>query len=93
MEALEATGPMSKDEIAESVELVKKIAEIVSQEFKCKNLQVIDGKFELGRLKYRPEQIVLIDEICPDGLRVCKGTNNSNLNRLVFPGLRGIGCK
>lgn len=73
MEALEASGAMSKDEIAESVELVKKIAEIVSQEFELKNFHVIDGKFELGRLKYGDDKLVLIDEISPDVLRICKG--------------------
>jgi phosphoribosylaminoimidazole-succinocarboxamide synthase len=78
MEALEATGAMSKDEITLSVELVKNIAEIVSQEFTSKNLHVIDGKFELGRLKYGDGKIVLIDEISPDVLRVCKGYSPDN---------------
>lgn len=73
MEALEATGAMSNNEIAYSVELVKKIAEIVCKEFTSKDLHVIDGKFELGRLKYGDGKIVLIDEISPDVLRVCKG--------------------
>jgi len=73
MEALEATGAMSNEEITRSVELVKNIAEIVSQEFSLKNLHVIDGKFELGRLKFGDGKIVLIDEISPDVLRVCKG--------------------
>ena len=73
LEALEETGAMSRDEINTSVELVKKIAEIVSQEFTSKGLHVIDGKFELGRLKYGDGKIVLIDEISPDVLRVCKG--------------------
>lgn len=73
LEALEETGALSKDEIAHSVELVKNIAEIVSQEFTTKNLHVIDGKFELGRLKYGDGKIVIIDEISPDVLRVCKG--------------------
>jgi phosphoribosylaminoimidazole-succinocarboxamide synthase len=73
LEALEAAGAMSKDEIAFSVELVKNIAEIVCQEFALKNLHVIDGKFELGRLKYGDGKIVLIDEISPDVVRVCKG--------------------
>ena len=72
-EALESTDAMSKNEIAQSVELVKNIAEIVSQEFASKNLHVIDGKFELGRLKTGDGKIVLIDEISPDVLRVCKG--------------------
>ncbi|MBG0860679.1 MAG: hypothetical protein IQL11_14355 [Bacteroidales bacterium] len=73
LEALEATGAMSREEIEQSVELVKNIAEIVSQEFTSNNLHVIDGKFELGRLKYGDGKIVLIDEISPDVLRVCKG--------------------
>ena len=72
-EALEETGALTKKEIADSVKLVKKIAEIVSQEFASKKLHVIDGKFELGRLKYGDGKIVLIDEISPDVLRVCRG--------------------
>ena len=72
-EALQETGAMSRDEIAQSVELVKSIAEIVSLEFASKGLHVIDGKFELGRLKYGDGKIVIIDEISPDVLRVCKG--------------------
>ncbi len=73
LEALEATGAMTRKEIRESVELVKSIAEIVSDEFSSKGLHVIDGKFELGRLRDGDAQIVLIDEISPDVLRVCKG--------------------
>jgi phosphoribosylaminoimidazole-succinocarboxamide synthase len=73
LEALEETGALTKNEIVQSVELVKKIAEIVTQEFASKNLHVIDGKFELGRLKYGDGRIVLIDEISPDVLRVCRG--------------------
>ena len=73
LEALEETGAMNKDEITWSVELVKDIAEIVSREFTSKDLHVIDGKFELGRLKYGDGKIVLIDEISPDVLRVCRG--------------------
>jgi len=45
----------------------------VSREFTSKKLHVIDGKFELGRLKYGDGKIVLIDEISPDVLRVCRG--------------------
>jgi len=73
MEALEETGAMTEEEINFSVELVKDIAEIVSREFTSKGLHVIDGKFELGRLKFGDGKIVLIDEISPDVLRVCKG--------------------
>ena len=73
LEALEETGAMNKAEIRRSVELVMKIAEIVSQEFASKNLHVVDGKFELGRLSSGDGSIVIIDEISPDVLRVCKG--------------------
>lgn len=72
-EALEETGAVSREEISQSVELVKEIAEIVSAEFASKGLHVIDGKFELGRLKQGDGKIVIIDEISPDVLRVCKG--------------------
>ncbi len=72
-EALEETGAMSRKEINQSVELVKEIAEIVSEEFASKGLHVIDGKFELGRLRDGDNRIVIIDEISPDVLRVCNG--------------------
>jgi len=85
MEALEATGAMNKDEISQSVELVKNIAEIVSGEFASKGLHVIEGKFEIGRLKYDDGKIVIIDEISPDVLRVCKGyTSDKNGNCSVY---------
>ncbi len=73
LEALEETGALTRSEIKQSVELVKDIAEIVSQEFASKGLHVIDGKFELGRLRDGDGKIVLIDEISPDVLRVCRG--------------------
>lgn len=73
LEALEQTGAMSREEIDFSIELVQKIADIVSKEFAEKGLHVIDGKFELGRLAGGDGSIVLIDEISPDVLRVCNG--------------------
>lgn len=73
LEALEASGALTKDEIAQSVALVHDIAALVSQEFAGKNLHVVDGKFELGRLKHGDGKIVIIDEISPDVLRVCRG--------------------
>lgn len=73
MEALAETGALNQKEIAQSVKLVQKIADIVSKEFASRKLHVIDGKFELGRLKYGDGKIVLIDEISPDVLRVCRG--------------------
>ncbi len=57
LEALEETGALTKKEIAQSVKLVKKIAEIVSQEFASKKLHVIDGKFELGVCRgFKPDK-------------------------------------
>lgn len=73
LEALEETGALTKSEIAQSVDLVKSIAGIVTEEFASKGFHVIDGKFELGRLKYGDGKIVLIDEVSPDVLRVCRG--------------------
>ena len=73
LEALQETGALGAKEIAQSVKLVKKIAALVSREFTAKGLHVIDGTFELGRLKYGDGKIVLIDEISPDVLRVCRG--------------------
>lgn len=72
-EALAATGALTKEEIEQCVALVKQIAEIVTEEFAAKNLHVVDGKFELGRLKTGDGKIVIIDEISPDVLRVCDG--------------------
>ncbi|MDD5454605.1 MAG: phosphoribosylaminoimidazolesuccinocarboxamide synthase [Candidatus Ratteibacteria bacterium] len=72
-ESLEHIGVMNKEEIGQSIELVKSIAQIVCEEFTSKGFHVIDGKFELGRLKHGDGQIVIIDEISPDVLRVCKG--------------------
>ena len=77
-EAVKETGAITKEEISQSVELVKDIAAIVSREFTAKDLHVIDGKFELGRLKYGDGKIVLIDEISPDVLRVCRGYTPDN---------------
>ncbi|MDI6402877.1 phosphoribosylaminoimidazolesuccinocarboxamide synthase [Balneolaceae bacterium ANBcel3] len=78
-EALEETGAMSRKEIEDSIRLVKDIAELVSNEFTAKGYHVLDGKFELGRLKSGDGRIVIIDEISPDVLRVCKGyTPNEN---------------
>lgn len=73
LEALEMSGALRRDEIEQCVALVQSIAAIVSQAFTAKGLHVIDGKFELGRLKSGDGKIVIIDEISPDVLRVCNG--------------------
>jgi len=72
-EALMATGVMTKEEILHVKKFVEDIAGVIFDEFAAKGLHVIDGKIELGRLKSGDGKIVLIDEISPDVLRVCKG--------------------
>lgn len=72
-EALEVSGVMTRKEIDYVDKLVKDIATVVSEEFASKGLHVVDGKFELGRLRDGDGKIVLIDEISPDVLRVCNG--------------------
>lgn len=71
-EALEVARIMNKREITSVKKLVRKIATVVSREFASKGLHLVDGKVELGRLK-KGGKIVLIDEVSPDVLRVCKG--------------------
>ena len=72
-EALEETGALTSDEIRHCLTLVQEIAGIVTAEFTARGLHVLDGKFELGRLAGGNGQIVIIDEISPDVLRVCDG--------------------
>ncbi len=72
-ESLSGAGVMSAEEIAYVKEFVKKIASVIYEEFAARGLHVLDGKIELGRLEGGDGRIVLIDEISPDVLRVCKG--------------------
>ncbi len=71
-ESIEASGALSKTDIDSCVNLTKEVAAIVEAEFAAHDLHVLDGKFELGRLRQGDGSIVLIDEISPDVLRVCK---------------------
>lgn len=72
-ESLVSAGVMTKKEIVWAEAFVKRIATVVTEELASKGLHLIDGKIELGRLKSGDGKIVLIDEISPDVLRVCKG--------------------
>ncbi len=72
-EALEAAGVMTRAEIRFVEKLVREIADAVCEDLAARGLHIIDGKFELGRLKSGDGKIVLIDEISPDVLRVCRG--------------------
>lgn len=72
-ESLEDTGVLARSEIAQVRALVKEVAEVVTADMASRELHVIDGKFELGRLRDGDGRIVIIDEISPDVLRVCRG--------------------
>jgi len=72
-EALEGAGVMTVPEITGVKKFVKKIAAVITGEFAARGLHVLDGKIELGRLAGGGGRIVLIDEISPDVLRVCRG--------------------
>ncbi len=72
-ESLEESGVMTVKEIDEVKALVKDIASVITEDAASRGLHVIDGKFEMGRLKSGDGKIVLIDEISPDVMRVCRG--------------------
>jgi phosphoribosylaminoimidazole-succinocarboxamide synthase len=72
-EALVAAGVMTRAEVKWAERFVKRIATVIAEELGSKGLHLVDGKLELGRLKSGSGKIVLIDEISPDVLRVCKG--------------------
>jgi phosphoribosylaminoimidazole-succinocarboxamide synthase len=50
-ESLEEAGVMTADEITRVKTLVKEIAKVVTEDATARGVHVIDGKFELGRLK------------------------------------------
>lgn len=74
-DALVEIGVLTRKELEDGKKLVKKINSIVSNEFKKLGLHLIDGKVELGRVGKR---IMLIDDISPDVMRVCKGCKLDN---------------
>lgn len=61
---------LSQKELNYAKELTRKIGKILTQEFRKKNLHLIDLKIELGRINGK---IKLIDDISPDVLRACRG--------------------
>ncbi|MBN2079063.1 MAG: hypothetical protein JW838_08850 [Spirochaetes bacterium] len=72
-DSLREAGVMTEKEIGEVKALVKDIAAVITEDAASRGLHVIDGKFEMGRLKSGDGKIVLIDEISPDVMRVCRG--------------------
>jgi len=69
-DALVEIGVMTRKDLEDGKRLVKKVNSIISSEFKRLDLHLIDGKVELGRVGGR---IMLIDDISPDVMRVCRG--------------------
>ncbi len=67
-DALEMLDIMTKDEYEVLVENTKKIAEVVKDELKKKNLDLYDIKFEFGRVG-EDKHIALIDEISGGNMR------------------------
>lgn len=72
-ESLKGAGVMTAKEIEQVKALVKDIAAVITEDVASRGIHVIDGKFEMGRLREGDGEIILIDEISPDVMRVCRG--------------------
>lgn len=70
-DALDMLGILSKEEYKVLKDLTKKIATVVKEELKVKDLDLYDIKFEFGRVG-EDKHIALIDEISGGNMRVYK---------------------
>jgi|SRR5690625_1612436 len=85
-DALIALAIVTKEEYEKIIHLTNKVATIVKDEFKKRNLNLYDIKFEFGR---DPEtgEIILIDEISAGNMRVYQNKQQidpTSLNDLFF---------
>jgi len=64
-------GIMTPEEVAHAKEVLRGIADVLSEECEKRGLHLIDGKCEFGRDE--DGKIFLIDDISPDVIRVCRG--------------------
>lgn len=64
-------GIMTPEEVAYTKEVLRGIADVLSEECERRGLHLIDGKCEFGRDE--DGNIFLIDDISPDVIRVCRG--------------------
>lgn len=71
-DALDMLGVLSKEEYKVLKDLTKKIATVVKEELKVKDLDLYDIKFEFGRVG-EDKHIALIDEISGGNMRAYKG--------------------
>lgn len=69
-DVLAKLGILTREEVDEAKDLVKKTFKIIREEVEKKGLHLIDGKIELGKINGK---IQVIDDISPDVLRVCRG--------------------
>ena len=68
-ESLVQLGLMAEEEVGEAVNLTKTITKIVEEECRRFGLELLDIKFEFGRVD---GEIAVIDEISGDNMRVLK---------------------
>ena len=71
-DTLTALEIMTPQEIAEVKNLTNQVAEILNDEFRKKNMHLVDGKIEVGRRK-TDGKIIVIDEISTSVFRACEG--------------------
>jgi len=85
-ESIVELGLMTKEEVEEAVLLTKKITKIVKQECELFGLELVDIKFEFGRVEGK---IAVIDEISGDNMRVLKG-NKSVMQKELCEIITGV---
>ena len=69
-EALAQLGLMQPKEIQTVKAMARRVAGIIKEDFAARGLDLVDIKFEFGRL---PDGIVVIDDISGDNMRVFRG--------------------
>jgi len=71
-DTLVALGIMKPEEIQEVKTITKKVSDILAEEFTKRNLNLVDGKIEVGKRK-SDGKIMVIDEISTSVFRACRG--------------------
>jgi phosphoribosylaminoimidazole-succinocarboxamide synthase len=83
-------GWMNPKELLEIKQFTQDIVKILKNTFNPHGIMVVDGKFEFGRDE--SGQLILSDDICPDGLRLwkrCDDGTHVSLDKDLFR--KGIG--
>lgn len=79
-ETIDALGIMRIDEVREAKALVRKAAEVIRDELQSKGLELIDIKFECGKVDGR---LAIIDDISTDNMRVMRNGKPVSPEELV----------